>query len=72
MKSKKTTINIPIDTFNELNKEATDLGIPFSSLILIKLNQLKEQKEGKDLLINLLNNNELKTLIELAQKESKN
>lgn len=70
MKYKKTTLNMPIETYIELNREATVLGIPFSSLILIKLNQLKKQQEDKDLLYNLLNNKELKSLIKLANKEN--
>lgn len=70
MKYKKTTLNMPIETYIELNREANVLGIPFSSLILIKLNQLKKQQEDKDLLYTLLNNKDLKSLIELANKEN--
>lgn len=72
MKYKKTTLNMPIETYIELNREANVLGIPFSSLILIKLNQLKKQQEDKDLLTSLLNNNELKSLIEMYNKENNN
>lgn len=70
MKFKKTSMNIPIDFYNELNREANALGIPFSSLILIKLNELKKQQEDKDLLTQLLNSNELKNLIEDYNKEN--
>lgn len=70
-KFKKISMNIPNETYIELNREANVLGIPFSSLILIKLNQLKKQQEDKDLLTNLLNNNELKTLIEMYNKDNK-
>lgn len=70
MKFKKTSMNIPIDIYNELNREANALGIPFSSLILIKLNELKKQQEDKDLLTQLLNSNELKNLIEDYNKEN--
>lgn len=70
MKFKKTSMNIPIDFYNELNREANSLGIPFSSLILIKLNELKKQQEDKDLLTQLLNSNELKNLIEDYNKEN--
>lgn len=71
MKTKKISMNLPIETYIELNREANVLGIPFSSLILIKLNQLKKQQDDKDLLTNLLNNNELKSLIEIYNKENK-
>lgn len=70
MKYKKTTLNMPMETYIELNREANVLGIPFSSLILIKLNQLKKQQEDKDLLYNLLSNKDLKALIKLANKEN--
>lgn len=70
MKTKKISMNLPTETYIELNREANVLGIPFSSLILIKLNQLKKQQEDKDLLYNLLNNKDLKTLIKLANKEN--
>lgn len=72
MKFKKISMNIPNETYIELNREATVLGIPFSSLILIKLNQLKKEQESKDLLTNLLNNKELKSLIDIYNKENKN
>lgn len=71
MKFKKISMNIPNETYIELNREANVLGIPFSSLILIKLNQLKKQQEDKDLLTNLLSSNELKTLIKMYNKEDK-
>lgn len=64
-------MNIPNETYIELNREANVLGIPFSSLILIKLNQLKKQKEDRDLLTTLLNSNEIKSLIEIYNKENK-
>lgn len=70
MKTKKISMNLPTETYIELNREANVLGIPFSSLILIKLNQLKKQQEDKDLLYNLLTNKDLKTLIKLANKEN--
>lgn len=71
MKFKKISMNIPNETYIELNREANALGIPFSSLILIKLNQLKTQKEDRDLLATLLNSNEIKNLIEIYNKENK-
>lgn len=71
MKFKKISMNIPNETYIELNREANVLGIPFSSLILIKLNQLKKEQESKDLLANLLNNNQLKTLIDIYNKDNK-
>lgn len=71
MKFKKISMNIPNETYIELNREANALGIPFSSLILIKLNQLKKQKEDRDLLTTLLNSNEVKNLIEIYNKENK-
>lgn len=71
MKFKKISMNIPNETYIELNREANLLGIPFSSLILIKLNQLKKQKEDRDLLTTLLNSNEIKNLIEIYNKENK-
>lgn len=72
MKFKKISMNIPNETYIELNREANVLGIPFSSLILIKLNELKKQQENKDLLNNLLTNNEFKKLINIYNKENKN
>jgi hypothetical protein len=72
MKFKKTSINFPIDTYIELNREAKVLGIPLSSLILIKLNELKKQKESKDLLIELLSNNNIKQLIDIYNNEHNN
>lgn len=71
MKFKKISMNIPNETYIELNREANVLGIPFSSLILVKLNQLKKQQEDRDLLTTLVNNNELKSLIEIYNKENK-
>lgn len=71
MKTKKISMNLPTETYIELNREANVLGIPFSSLILIKLNQLKKQQEDKDLLYQLINNKELKSLIELSNKNNK-
>ena len=71
MKFKKISMNIPNETYIELNREATVLGVPFSSLILIKLNQLKKQQEDKDLLYNLINNKELKSLLDIYNKEHK-
>ena len=58
-------MNIPNETYIELNREANVLGVPLSSLILIKLNELKKQQESKDLLTELLSNNQIKNLIEL-------
>lgn len=72
MKFKKTSINFPIDTYIELNREAKVLGIPLSSLILIKLNELKKQKESKDLLTELLSNNSIKQMIDIYNNEHKN
>lgn len=71
MKFKKISMNIPNETYIELNREANVLGIPFSSLILVKLNQLKKQQEDRDLLTTLVSNNELKSLIEIYNKENK-
>jgi hypothetical protein len=71
MKFKKISMNIPNETYIELNREANVLGIPFSSLILIKLNQLKKEQESKDLLASLLNSKELKTLIDTYNKNNK-
>lgn len=65
MKFKKISMNIPNETYIELNREANVLGIPFSSLILIKLNELKKQQESKDLLSNLLESKELKKIIDM-------
>lgn len=71
MKTKKVSMNFPTETYIELNREANVLGIPFSSLVLIKLNQLKKQQEDKDLLSNLINNQELKSLLEIYNKQNK-
>lgn len=72
MKFKKISMNIPNETYIELNREANVLGIPFSSLILIKLNELKRQQESKDLLSNLLSSNEIKKLIDIYNENNKN
>lgn len=72
MKFKKISMNIPNETYIELNREANVLGVPLSSLILIKLNELKKQQESKDLLSNLLSNGELKKLIDIYNTENKN
>lgn len=72
MKFKKISMNIPNETYIELNREANVLGVPLSSLILIKLNELKKQQENKDLLSNLLSNGELKKLIDIYNTENKN
>lgn len=72
MKFKKTSINFPVDTYIELNREAKVLGVPLSSLILIKLNELKKQKESKDLLTELLSNNNIKQMIDIYNNEHKN
>lgn len=71
MKTRKISMNIPNETYIELNREASVLGIPFSSLVLIKLNQLKKQQEDRDILYQLLTNKELKSLIHLANKVNK-
>lgn len=71
MKFKKISMNIPNETYIELNREATVLGVPFSSLILIKLNQLKEQQKDKDLAYEFIHNKELKTLIEMIKENNK-
>lgn len=72
MKFKKISMNIPNETYIELNREATVLGVPFSSLILIKLNQLKKQQEDRDLLSNLLSNKDIKKLIDIYNKNNVN
>lgn len=72
MKFKKISMNIPNETYIELNREATVLGVPFSSLILIKLNQLKKQQEDRDLLSNLLSNQDIKKLIDIYNKNNIN
>lgn len=72
MKFKKISMNIPNETYIELNREANVLGIPFSSLILVKLNELKRQQESIDLLSNLLSSNEIKKLIDIYNNENKN
>ena len=66
----KTTINIPNEVWIELSKEAKLLGVPISSIILFKLNQLKEQKKDKDLLYNLINDGNLKELIDIYKNQN--
>ena len=46
----KTTINVPIDLYNELKREARVLGINFNALLLIKLQEIQKQKATLDLL----------------------
>lgn len=72
MKSKKISMNIPTEIYIELNRESKVLGVPLSSLILIKLNELKKQQESKDLLVEMLSNNQLKEIIDIYNKENKN
>ena len=66
----KTTINIPNDVWIELSKEAKRLGVPISAIILFKLNQLKDQKKDKDLLYNLINDGNLKELIDIYKNQN--
>lgn len=44
----KTTINVPLDLYQEMKSEAKALGINFNALLLIKLNKLKEQDNALD------------------------
>lgn len=66
----KTTINIPNDVWIELSKEAKRLGVPISAIILFKLNQLKDQKKDKDLLYSLINDGNLKELIDIYKNQN--
>ena len=66
----KTTINIPNEVWIELSKEAKALGVPISAIILFKLNQLKDQKKDKDLLYNLINDGNLKELIDIYKNQN--
>lgn len=66
----KTTINIPNDVWIELSKEAKSLGVPISAIILFKLNQLKDQKKDKDLLYSLINDGNLKELIDIYKNQN--
>lgn len=66
----KTTINIPNEVWVELSKEAKRLGVPISAIILFKLNQLKDQKKDKDLLYNLINDGNLKELIDIYKNQN--
>ena len=51
----KTSINIPIDLFNELKKESKLLGINFNALILIKIQEYQKQNQALKLLDRALN-----------------
>lgn len=66
----KTTINIPNEVWIELSNEAKVLGVSISAIILFKLNQLKEQKKDKDLLYNLINDGNLKELIDIYKNQN--
>ena len=66
----KTTINIPNEVWIELSNEAKMLGVPISAIILFKLNQLKDQKKDKDLLYNLINDGNLKELIDIYKNQN--
>ena len=44
----KTKINVPLDLFLEMKRDAKVLGINFNALLLIKLNKLKEQDNALD------------------------
>lgn len=50
----KTTINIPLDTYEEMKREAKVLGVNFNAILLMKLNKLKEQKTALDTLSEIL------------------
>ena len=66
----KTTINIPNEVWIELSKEAKRLGVPISAIILFNLNQLKDQKKDKDLLYSLINDGNLKELIDIYKNQN--
>lgn len=51
---KKTSINIPIETYEELARESRVLGINLSALILVKLNQLKQQQDATKILSDIV------------------
>ena len=51
---KKTSINIPIETYEELSRESRVLGINLSALILVKLNQLKQQQDATKILSDIV------------------
>lgn len=46
----KTTINVPLDLYNDLKREARVLGINFNALLLIKLQEMQKQKDTLKLL----------------------
>ena len=51
----KTSINIPIDLFNELKRESKILGINLNALILIKIQEYQNQNNALKLLDRALN-----------------
>lgn len=51
----KTSINIPIDLFNELKRESKVLGINLNALILIKIQEYQKQNNALKLLDRALN-----------------
>lgn len=50
LETHKTTINIPIDLYNELKRESTVLGINFNALLLIKIQEYQKQQEALKML----------------------
>ena len=42
---KKITMNLPLDLYCNLKKEAKSLGINLTALVIVKLNQLEESKK---------------------------
>ena len=51
----KTTINLPIELYEDMKRECKVLGINFNALLLIKLNKLKEQDSALDSLSTIAN-----------------
>lgn len=47
---KKITMNLPMNLYNELKKESHKLGVNLTALVIMKLNQLKEQQNTIEIL----------------------
>lgn len=46
----KTTINLPKEVYDDLARQAKVLGVNFNAMLLMTLNQIKEQKDALDIL----------------------
>lgn len=51
----RVTMNFPTKLLNQLKEEAQEIGVPYSNLIITKLNERQEQIEITKLLASTIN-----------------